>query len=242
LLPTDSVNVLLAAAAVAGAFLGLLSSLAALQLGKPFQPNSEPLIAGPVDEFSPNRFSRMHQHAGAAAVGALGFAALALVFGQSTQLVLAAIFTLALLTLALIDARFYVLPDLLTLPLLWLGLLMNTQSYFAAIANAVLGAAVGYLSLWTIYWLFKLLRNKEGLGYGDFKLTAAIGAWLGWQALPSVVLVAALTALCSAAVFVLAGRMKVEQPMPFGPFLAFAGFLTLCFGHRFTQWMSWVLS
>ena len=235
-------NVLLAAAAVAGAFLGLLSSLAALQLGQPFQPNSEPLIAGPVDEFSPNWFSRMHQHTGAAAVGALGFAALALVFGQSTQLVLAAIFTLTLLTLALIDARFYVLPDLLTLPLLWLGLLINTQSYFAAIANAVLGAAVGYLSLWTIYWLFKLLCNKEGLGYGDFKLTAAIGAWLGWQALPNVVLVAALTALCSAAVFVLAGRMKVEKPMPFGPFLALAGFLTVCVGQRLTQWMSGALS
>ena len=235
-------NVLLASAAVAGALLGLLSSLAALRLGKPFQPNGEPLIAGPVDEFSPNLFSMMHQHTGAAAVGALGFAALALVFGQSTQLVLAAIFALALLTLALIDARFYVLPDLLTLPLLWLGLLINTQSYFAAIADAVLGAAMGYLSLWTIYWLYKLLRNKEGLGYGDFKLTAAIGAWLGWQALPSVVLVAALTALCSAALLVLAGRMKVEQPMPFGPFLAFAGFLTICLGQRFTQWMSGALS
>jgi leader peptidase (prepilin peptidase)/N-methyltransferase len=106
----------------------------------------------------------------------------------------------------------------------------------------VLGAAVGYLSLWTIYWLYKLLRNKEGLGYGDFKLTAAIGAWLGWQTLPNVILIAALAALCTVAVLLLAGRMKVEQPMPFGPFLAFAGFLTLCFGHRFTQWMSWVLS
>lgn len=179
---------------------------------------------------------------GAATVGALGLAALALVFGQSTQLVLAAIFTLALLTLALVDARFYILPDLLTLPLLWLGLLVNTQGYFAAIADAVLGAAVGYLSLWTIYWLYKLLRNKEGLGYGDFKLTAAIGAWLGWQALPNVIFIAALAALCTVAVLVPAGRMKVRQPIPFGPFLAFAGFLTLCVGHRFTQWMSWVLS
>jgi leader peptidase (prepilin peptidase)/N-methyltransferase len=125
--------------------------------------------------------------------------------------------------------------------LLWLGLLINTQSYFAAIADAVLGAAMGYLSLWTIYWLFKLLRNKEGLGYGDFKLTAAVGAWLGWQALPSVVLVAALTALCSAAVLLLAGRLRIEQPMPFGPFLAFAGFLTMCLDQPFTQWMSWVL-
>ena len=130
------------------------------------------------------------------------------------------------------------LPDLITLPLLWLGLLVNTLGFFAAIADAVLGAVAGYLSLWGIYWLFKLLRDKEGLGYGDFKLTAAIGAWLGWQALPSVVLVAALTALCTATVLVLAGRMKVEQPLPFGPFLAFAGFLTICLGQRFTQWMS----
>jgi leader peptidase (prepilin peptidase)/N-methyltransferase len=171
-------------------------------------------------------------------IGALGLAALTLVFDQSVQLALAATFSFAVLTLALIDARIYMLPDLITLPLLWLGLLVNTLGFFAAIADAVLGAVAGYLSLWVIYWLFKLLRDKEGLGYGDFKLTAAIGAWLGWQALPSVVLVAALTALCAATVLVLAGRMKVEQPMPFGPFLAFAGFLTICLGQRFTQWMS----
>jgi leader peptidase (prepilin peptidase)/N-methyltransferase len=175
---------------------------------------------------------------GAVLIGALGLAALTLVFDQSVQLALAATFSFAVLTLALIDARIYMLPDLITLPLLWLGLLVNTLGFFAAIADAVLGAVAGYLSLWGIYWLFKLLRDKEGLGYGDFKLTAAIGAWLGWQALPSVVLVAALTALCAATVLVLAGRMKVEQPMPFGPFLAFAGFLTICLGQRFTQWMS----
>jgi hypothetical protein len=98
---TDSIGALLGLATFAGALLGLLCSSLALLLGKPFQPNGEPLIAGPVDEFSPNLFSMMHQHTGAAAVGALGFAALALVFGQSTQLVLAAIFALALLTLAL---------------------------------------------------------------------------------------------------------------------------------------------
>ena len=234
----DNASALLALAVLAGALLGLLCSIIALQIGKSLLPNGESLIADPPDEFSPNRFSSMRQHMGALLIGALGLAALTLVFDQSVQLALAATFSFAVLTLALIDARIYMLPDLITLPLLWLGLLVNTLGFFAAIADAVLGAVAGYLSLWVIYWLFKLLRAKEGLGYGDFKLTAAIGAWLGWQALPSVVLVAALTALCTAAVLMLAGRMKVEQPMPFGPFLAFAGFLTICLGQRFAQWMS----
>ena len=234
----DNASALLALAVLAGALLGLLCSIIALQIGKSLLPKGESLIADPPDEFSPNRFSSMRQHMGAVLIGALGLAALTLVFDQSVQLALAATFSFAVLTLALIDARIYMLPDLITLPLLWLGLLVNTLGFFAAIADAVLGAVAGYLSLWGIYWLFKLLRDKEGLGYGDFKLTAAIGAWLGWQALPSVVLVAALTALCAATVLVLAGRMKVEQPMPFGPFLAFAGFLAICLGQRFTQWMS----
>ena len=124
---------------------------------------------------------------------------------------------------------------------MWLGLLINTQAHFASATAAVLGAIVGYLSLWTIYWLFKLLRNKEGMGYGDFKLSAAIGAWLGWQALPGVVLVAALTALSTATVLLIAGRLRIEQPMPFGPFLAFAGFLAMCLDQPFTQWVSRVL-
>ena len=234
----DNASALLALAVLAGALLGLLCSIIALQIGKSLLPDGESLTADPPDEFSPNRFSNMRQHMGAMLIGALGLAALTLVFDLSVQLALAATFSFAVLTLALIDARIYLLPDLMTLPLLWLGLLVNTLDFFVAIADAVLGAVAGYLSLWVIYWLFKLLRDKEGLGYGDFKLTAAIGAWLGWQALPSVVLGAALTALCTATVLVLAGRMKVEQPMPFGPFLAFAGFVTICLGQRFTQWMS----
>ena len=189
----------------------------------------------------PIQFSEAYQHVGAMIAGAVALAALALALGPSLQLLLASVFALSLLTLALIDARLYVLPDLITLPLMWLGLIINTQEHFAPVAAAVLGAVIGYLSLWTIYWLFKLLRNKEGMGYGDFKLSAAIGAWLGWQALPSVVLVAALTALCTAAVLLLAGRLRIEQPMPFGPFLAFAGFLTMCVDQPFTQWMSRVL-
>ena len=220
--------------------MGLLCSSLALLLGRAFQ--SEKLSsADNSGAFAPIQFSTAYQHVGAMIAGAVALAALALALGPSLQLLLASVFALSLLTLALIDARLYVLPDLITLPLMWLGLLINTQAHFASATAAVLGAIVGYLSLWTIYWLFKLLRNKEGMGYGDFKLSAAIGAWLGWQALPSVVLVASLTALCTAAVLLLAGRLRIEQPMPFGPFLAFAGFLTMCLDQPFTQWMSWVL-
>ena len=234
----DNASALLALAVLAGALLGLLCSIIALQIGKSLLPNGKSLTADPPDEFSLNRFSSMRQHIVAVLIGALGIATLTFVFDSSLQLALAATFSFAVLTLALIDARIYMLPDLITLPLLWLGLLVNTLDFFAPIGDAVLGAVAGYLALWVIYWLFKLLRDKEGLGYGDFKLTAAIGAWLGWQALPSVVLIATLTALCTATVLVLAGRMKVEQPMPFGPFLAFAGFVTICLGQCFTQWMS----
>ena len=220
--------------------MGLLCSSLALLLGRAFQ-SEELSSADNSGAFAPIQFSAAYQHVGAMIAGAVALAALALALGPSLQLLLASVFALSLLTLALIDARLYVLPDLITLPLMWLGLLINTQAHFASATAAVLGAIVGYLSLWTIHWLFKLLRNKEGMGYGDFKLTAAIGAWLGWQALPSVVLVAALTALCTAAVLLLAGRLRIEQPMPFGPFLAFAGFLTMCLDQPFTQWMSWVL-
>ena len=150
----DNASALLALAVLAGALLGLLCSIIALQIGKSLLPNGESLIADPPDEFSPNRFSSMRQHMGAVLIGALGLAALTLVFDQSVQLALAATFSFAVLTLALIDARIYMLPDLITLPLLWLGLLVNTLGFFAAIADAVLGAVAGYLSLWGIYWLF----------------------------------------------------------------------------------------
>ena len=220
--------------------MGLLCSSLALLLGRAFQSEKLSSADNP-GAFAPIQFSAAYQHVRATIAGAVALAALALAFGPSLQLLLASVFALSLLTLALIDARLYVLPDQITLPLMWLGLLVNTQEHFAPVAAAVLGAIIGYLSLWTIYWLFKLLRNKEGMGYGDFKLSAAIGAWLGWQALPSVVLVAALTALSTAAVLLLAGRMRIEQPMPFGPFLAFAGFLTMCLDHSSTQWMSRVL-
>ena len=220
--------------------MGLLCSSLALLVGRAFQSEKHSSADNP-GAFASIQFSATYQHVGAMIAGAVALAALAFALGPSLQLLLASVFALSLLTLALIDARLYVLPDQITLPLMWLGLLINTREYFAPVVAAVLGAVIGYLSLWTIYWLFKLLRNKEGMGYGDFKLSAAIGAWLGWQALPGVVLVAALTALSTATVLLIAGRLRIEQPMPFGPFLAFAGFLAMCIDQPFTQWMSRVL-
>lgn len=157
-------------------------------------------------------------------------AALALRFGISTELALAAVLTLVLLILTLIDQRHMLLPDSLTLPLVWAGLLCNIPAYFTSLQDAVIGAVVGYGSLWSIYWLFKLVRGKEGLGYGDFKLTAALGAWLGWQALPGIIFTAALVGACVGLAQVIFKKRQSDQPLPFGPFLAAAGFVVLCTG------------
>ncbi len=121
------------------------------------------------------------------------------------------IFVSVLLILAAIDAQTQLLPDRLTLPLLWAGLLFNLSDTFAPLAEAVIGAMVGYLSLWSVYWVFRLLTGKEALGYGDFKLLAALGAWLGWQPLPQTLLQRLVT------------RRSLEQPLAFGPWLALAG-------------------
>ncbi len=139
----------------------------------------------------------------------------------------AIILSLFLLTLALIDLDTQLLPDGMTLPLLWIGLVLNLNGTFAPIEAAVVGAMIGYLSLWSIYWIFRLATGKEGMGYGDFKLLAALGAWFGWQALPSIILLAsAVGALVGIALIVFA-RHKRGTPIPFGPYLAGAGLLAL---------------
>jgi leader peptidase (prepilin peptidase) / N-methyltransferase len=139
-----------------------------------------------------------------------------------------------LLVTSLIDFDTKYLPDTLTLPLLWAGLIVNLgQGGFVPLRDAVYGAIAGYVFLWCVYWLFKLARGVEGMGYGDFKLLAALGAWLGWQALPQVVLVSALAgAVCGLAATMI-GRMRFEEPLPFGPFLAVGGAITLFFGTPF---------
>ncbi len=135
-----------------------------------------------------------------------------------------------LLVLTVIDLNTMLLPDQLTLPLLWLGLLVNMGGMFASLPDAVLGAAAGYLALWSIYHGFRLLTGKEGMGYGDFKLLAALGAWMGWQALPGVVLLSSLVgAVLGIAILLVRGKDK-NTPIPFGPYLAIAGVIWFFWG------------
>jgi leader peptidase (prepilin peptidase) / N-methyltransferase len=151
-------------------------------------------------------------------------------FGFGPVAVLAFAFCATMLALALIDFDTQLLPDSLTLPLLWAGLLVNIWGVFAPLQEAVIGAAAGYLSLWTVYWVFKLVTGKEGMGYGDFKLLAAIGAWLGWQALPLVILLSSLAGAVIGIGLIAAARMGRSVPMPFGPYLVIAGVIALVWG------------
>lgn len=142
----------------------------------------------------------------------------------------AIVFIWAMVTLTFIDADTQLLPDMITLPLLWLGLLLNMNGAFVDLNTALIGAVAGYLVLWSVYWLFKLTTGKEGMGFGDFKLLAAIGAWLGWKALPLVILLSSLVgAVVGIALIVLAKRGR-EVPIPFGPYLAAAGVIALFWG------------
>ncbi|MFJ5360430.1 prepilin peptidase [Pectobacterium sp. CHL-2024] len=128
-----------------------------------------------------------------------------------------------LLVLTVIDIKTLLLPDVLTLSLLWIGLLFNLSETFVPLSDAVVGAMAGYLSLWLLYWVFKYVTGKEALGYGDFKLLAALGAWLGWQALPNLVLVAALSGLVVTLVWRGLRKEDTAKPLAFGPWLAMGG-------------------
>ncbi|MEZ5573680.1 MAG: A24 family peptidase [Halioglobus sp.] len=152
-------------------------------------------------------------------------------FPLSPALLGAALLTWSLIALTMIDFDHQLLPDDITLPLMWLGLLFNLNATYVSITDAVIGAMAGYLILWTIYQGFKLLTGKEGMGYGDFKLLAALGAWLGWQMLPEIILLSSLVgAICGIALMVIKRRGK-EIPIPFGPYLAVAGWLALLWGN-----------
>lgn len=157
-------------------------------------------------------------------------------FGVTWIAVFSITYLWALIALTFIDADTTLLPDDITLPLLWMGLLVNVGGVFTDIGSATLGAAGGYLILWSVYWAFKLLTGKEGMGYGDFKLLAAIGAWLGWQLLPLVILLsAAVGTVVGVAGIVLKGRDKGAK-LPFGPYLAAAGFIALVWGQQMNAW------
>lgn len=143
--------------------------------------------------------------------------------------------TWALVTLTVIDLDHQLLPDSITLPLLWAGLAINSGNLFIPLDTAVWGAIAGYLSLWSVYWGFRLVTGKEGMGFGDFKLLAALGAWVGWIALPTVILLSSLVGACVGLFMVLVRGKDKSIPIPFGPYLAAAGWLTLLYGDEIRQ-------
>jgi leader peptidase (prepilin peptidase)/N-methyltransferase len=151
-------------------------------------------------------------------------------FGASWQLPLVLLMLWALLAMTVIDIDHQLLPDQITLPLLWLGLLANSFGLFVSLGDAVWGAAAGYLVLWSVYHLFRLLTGKEGMGYGDFKLLAALGAWMGWQMLPLIILLSTLVGAVVGSLVLLAQRRGHGTPIPFGPYLAGAGLIALFWG------------
>jgi len=156
-------------------------------------------------------------------------------FGFGLQAGAALLLTWALIALSMIDVDHQLLPDSITLPLLWLGLALSLFPVFADMHSSLIGAIAGYLSLWTVYQLFKLVTGKEGMGFGDFKLLAALGAWMGWQALPVIVLLSsAVGALLGGAMIAIQGRDRA-QPIPFGPYLAIAGWIALLWGKQITD-------
>ena len=147
--------------------------------------------------------------------------------GPGWQTLAGLVFVWSLIALTMIDIDHKLLPDQITLPLLWLGLICNISNLYTDLNSAVIGAIAGYLSLWSVYWLFKLVTGKEGMGHGDFKLLAALGAWLGWQYLPAIIILSSFVgAIIGIGGILLAGRGRDYQ-MPFGPYLAIAG--GLCF-------------
>ncbi|MGI9247983.1 MAG: prepilin peptidase [Woeseiaceae bacterium] len=158
-------------------------------------------------------------------------------FGVGWEAVMAIVMTFALVSISMIDADTQLIPDSIVLPLMWVGLLMSlfhpvsgSETLFIAPRDAIVGAIAGYLSLWTVYQLFKLATGKEGMGYGDFKLLAALGAWLGWQQLPMIILMSAVVgALVGISMMVFRNHDR-SVPMPFGPYLAAAGWVTMLWG------------
>ena len=175
----------------------------------------------------------------------IGTAALAAVaawrFGFGWETAMAVTMTFALISVSMIDFDHQIIPDTIVMPLLWIGLsmslfhpLVGADTLFIAPKDAIIGAIAGYLSLWTVYQLFKLITGKEGMGYGDFKLLAALGAWLGWQALPTILMSAVVGAAVGIALIVFRGGDR-QLPIPFGPYLAAAGWIAMLYGESITN-------
>ena len=156
-------------------------------------------------------------------------------YGINEISLLAAFFTWALICLIFIDIDHQLLPDRITLPLLWLGLFTNTFNIFTSLESAVYGAIAGYLSLWSVYWAFKLLTGKEGMGYGDFKLLAALGAWVGIAQIPLIILLSSVVGTIFSIIMIVRKKQDQQTPIPFGPYLAIAGWIALLWGSEITN-------
>ena len=156
-------------------------------------------------------------------------------FGSGVAGLATLLFIYFLIAMTFIDADTQLLPDDLTLPLLWCGLLFNMNASFVPLEEAVIGAVAGYLSLWSVYWLFKLATGKEGMGYGDFKLLAALGAWMGWKMLPIIILLSSVVGAIVGVSLIVFTKRGRDNPIPFGPYLAVAGLIALLYGKSLTQ-------
>jgi len=156
-------------------------------------------------------------------------------FGFGIAAIAAIAFVWALIALTCIDFDTQLLPDSITQPLLWTGLLLNLYATYTSLPNALIGAVAGYLILWSVYWLFKLVTGKEGMGYGDFKLLAAIGAWLGWTMLPLVILLSSVVGAVVGITLIIFTKHGRNIPIPFGPYLAGGGLIALFWGQALTQ-------
>ncbi len=157
-------------------------------------------------------------------------------FGVTLTTLFLLILTWGLVCLTLIDFDHMLLPDQITLPLLWLGLLVNLNGAIVPLSDSVIGAVAGYMSLFSIFWLFKLITGKEGMGHGDFKLVAVFGAWIGWQLLPLLILMASAVGAVIGISMMMFKNHQREQAIPFGPYLAIAGWITLLWGNDIWAW------
>jgi leader peptidase (prepilin peptidase)/N-methyltransferase len=169
------------------------------------------------------------------ALTGLGAAACVAFFGPTLTALAAFAFVASLIALTFIDLDTFLLPDAITLPLLWGGLLFNLTHGFSDLRSSVIGAALGYLILWSVYWAFKLITGKEGMGYGDFKLLGAIGAWFGWQMLPLAILASSAVGAMVGIALIVFRKHGRDTPIPFGPYLAGAGIITLFWGQAITS-------
>ncbi|MBK5399317.1 prepilin peptidase [Pseudomonas sp. TH39(2020)] len=156
-------------------------------------------------------------------------------FGFGWQACMALLLSWGLLTMSLIDAEHQLLPDVLVLPLIWLGLIINSFGLFVSLHEALWGAVAGYMALWSVFWLFKLITGKDGMGHGDFKLLAMFGAWGGWQILPLTLLLSSMVGAVVGVILLRLRNAKTSTPIPFGPFLAIAGWIALLWGGQITD-------